>query len=181
MGARFGFWTAFIVTMALYAAIVGWSAPYIAAQAGGALIFDLRPMGYSFTEAEAFLQALTPEGASFYRAIQLRLDLLYPVLLAATICWALLWLMPPWKGRALVLLAPILAMVFDYAENVFIHRMLLVGAEGLTPELVSRASLFSQLKAAFSTVSFLLLLAVITVWAYRRFRQPAGVRSAAPR
>lgn len=179
MGARVGFWTTFGVTMALYAAIVGWSAPYISAQAGNAAIFDLRPMGYSFEEALTFLQTLTPDGASFYRSVQLRLDLLYPVFMAATICWALLWLMPPWKGRAVLLAAPILAMVFDYAENLFIYRMLIAGVDELTPELVAQASLFSQLKAAFSTVSFSLLLVVIVLWGYRRFWPSAKARSAA--
>lgn len=179
MGARVGYWATFAVTMALYAVIVGWSAPYISSQAGNAVIFDLRPMGYSFEEAAAFLQTLTPDGASFYHSVQLRLDLLYPVLMAATLCWALLWLMPPWKGRAVVLAAPILAMVFDYAENLYIYRMLIAGADGLTPDLVARASLFSQLKAAFSTVSFTLLLIVMGVWGYDKFRQSAKARPSA--
>ncbi len=173
MGARVGFWLTIVATAALYAAIIGWSAPYISAQAGGAAIFDLRPMGYSFEEAVAFLQGLNPDGARFYRAVQLRLDLFYPLLIAVTTGWALLWLMPPWRGRTFVVAAPVLAMVFDYAENFFIHHMLLAGPEGLSPELVSRASLSSRLKAIFSTLSFSLLLIVVAFWAYRRFWQTA--------
>jgi hypothetical protein len=176
MGARIGFWTLVAATVALNAAIVGWSAPYISAQAGGAPIFDLRPLGYTFAEARAFLQALTPEGTGFYRAVQLRLDLLYPALLALSIGWALVWLMPRWKARAVVLVPPVFAMIFDYAENVAIHRMLMVGADGLTPELVAQASLLSQLKALSSTVSFSLLLVVMGLWFWRRLR----ARAAAP-
>lgn len=156
-------------TLALYALILLWSAPRIAAAAGGLPIFDLRPAGYSLDEARAFLAALDPAGRAFYRSVQLRLDAVYPVLFALTFAWAVLRMLPPGKGRGLMILPPILAAAFDHVENALVARMLDAGAAGVAPDLVASASTATQLKSALTSLTFLLVLfAGLAAWRRQR-------------
>jgi hypothetical protein len=140
---------------------------------GGRAVFDMLPAGYSYAEAQAFLAALSPEGAEFYLRVQHRLDLIYPALLAISTGWAMVRLAPRWRWRSALLLVPIPGMVFDYLENRAVAVMLSAGADGLTPEMVAQASRFSQLKAIFSALSLSLLLVLILAWAFRRWRARA--------
>lgn len=164
------FWAVVAATLAIYAVMLGWSLPAISDAAGGRAVFDMLPAGYSYAEAEAFLAALSPEGADFYLHVQHRLDLIYPALLAISTGWAMVRLAPRWRWRAALLLVPIPGMVFDYLENRAVAAMLAAGADGLTPEMVAQASRFSQLKAIFSALSLGLLLALCLAWAFRRWR-----------
>jgi len=167
------FWAVVAATLAVYAVMLGWSIPAISDAAGGRAVFDMLPAGYSYAEAQAFLAALSPEGADFYLRVQHRLDLIYPALLAISTGWAMVRLAPRWRWRPALLLAPIAGMVFDYLENRAVAAMLSAGADGLTPEMVAQASRFSQLKAIFSTLSLGLLLVLILAWAFRRWRERA--------
>ena len=72
------FWLTFAATIVVYAIMVVWSLPTITASADGQVPFDLRPLGYSYDEARAFLLALSDEGRHFYTAVQHRLDHIYP-------------------------------------------------------------------------------------------------------
>ena len=167
------FWAVVFATVAVYAVMLGWSIPAISDAAGGRAVFDILPAGYSYAEAQAFLAALSPDGADFYLRVQHRLDLIYPALLAISTGWAMVRLAPRWRWRLALLLAPIPGMVFDYLENRAVAAMLSAGADGLTPEMVAQASRYSQLKAIFSTLSLGLLLVLILAWAYRRWRARA--------
>ena len=71
------FWLLFAATLSVYIVIVGWAIPMIAAEADGLTPFDMRPYGYSFDEARAFLSALTPRGVEIYLGPQQRLDTFY--------------------------------------------------------------------------------------------------------
>jgi hypothetical protein len=128
----------------------------------------MRPGGYGVDEARAFLTALSAEGREFYLRVQHRLDLVYPPLMALATGWALVRLAPGGGAWRLMALVPVLGMVFDWLENAAVARMLAAGPEGLTAEMVARASLMSQLKAGFTTVSLSLLLIFLALWALRR-------------
>jgi hypothetical protein len=173
MLARILFWSVVVATIGVYATMILWSIPTISAEAGGHPIFDMRPTGYTLDEAERFLRALTPEGANLYLDVQHRLDLVYPALLAVSTGWALIRLVPRWRWRFVLLLVPIPGMVFDYLENHAVSAMLAAGADGLTVEIVARASMFSRLKAAFTTLSLVLLLILVFVGAFRWWRSRA--------
>ena len=86
---RVAFWILLVVTLAVYVVMINWSLPLIAERADGLRPFDLRPIGYDFDEAKAFLAALKPEGAEFYLGVQHKLDSIYPALLAATLFFAI--------------------------------------------------------------------------------------------
>src|SRR4051812_21399203 len=123
------FWGLVGVTVAVYGTMLGWSLPTISAAASGLAPFDMRPGGYSFSEAQAFLRALTADGASFYRSVQQRLDIVYPALLAATLFFSILASAPRqlgrWRYAAFILAVPI--ALFDYLENHAVAVMIAAG------------------------------------------------------
>jgi hypothetical protein len=165
---RSAFWALFAVTTAVYLVMILWSLPRVAAAAGGAAPFDLRLLGYGFDEAQAFLAALRPDGAAFYLGVQHRLDIAYPALLALTLFFAIRALAPrrgPIPPPLLALIA-LPGAVFDYLENAAVAAMLRLGASGVTPEIVARASLWTILKSAFTAIAMVVLvvLAAMALW-----------------
>ncbi len=162
------------MTLGDYLVMVLWSIPKISAAAGGLAVFDLRPGGYTFEEARAFLAALSAEGAQFYANVQHRLDAAYPALLAVTLAWSILRLAPARWGiwRHLLAATAIPGMIFDYLENRDVAHMLALGPDGITPGLVETASFHSQAKAATSAVAMTILLVLLILWAFRRWRAP---------
>lgn len=165
-------WVVAAATICVYATMLVWSIPKISAEAGGLPVFDLRPGGYSYAEAQAFLAALSADGKRFYASVQLRLDTAYPALLAVTLAWSILRLAPAGWGvfRPLLAATPVPGMIFDYWENSDVARMLAAGPDGVTPAMVKAASFHSQAKAAATTVSMTVLLVLLAIWAVRRFR-----------
>jgi len=166
------YWTLFACTLVLYGTILGWSLPQVSAAAGELLPFDLRPGGYDFDAARAFLAALTPDGAAFYSGVQHQLDLFYPPLMSLTLFFAVAALTPArlggWKW---LLAAPALVIAAcDLMENACVDLMLDAGATGLTPEIVATASGWTVAKSTLSTVVMCLLLALLAVkgWAALR-------------
>lgn len=164
---RIAFWILFAVTMAVYGTMVLWSLPRISSAAGGLAPFDMRPTGYTFIEAQAFLNALQPEAVEFYLNVQERLDFAYPALLAITLFFAIAALLPRRLGAWLWLIAlvAIPGSIFDYFENAAVSAILVAGHDGLTLQLVETASRWTVLKSGFSTVAMvtLLVLAVVRV------------------
>ena len=153
--------------------MVFWSLPRISAAAEGLAPFDVRPLGYTFAEAEEFVSALTPDGAEFYLDVQHKLDLVYPALLAATLFFAIAALLPHRLGawRWLVALIAIPGSVFDYLENDAVSTMLDAGDAGLTPGLVETANRWTVLKSAFSAVAMVIVVALIVLRALEKFRR----------
>jgi hypothetical protein len=166
------FWLLAAVTAAVYGIIVGWSLPFISSQASGLAPFDMRPTGYSFEEARSFLATLTPEGTEFYRNVQHRLDIVFPLLQATTLYLALAALLSPQFGRSrwLWLMPVFLVAIFDWAENVAVAKMLAAGAGALSPELVADASRWSVLKSGVTTVAFVAVLAALAWRGLRAYR-----------
>ncbi len=165
------FWIIFAITMGIYATMLFWSLPIITNYSSGLLPFDLRPNGYDFNEAKALLLALSNEGIDFYQNIQLKLDTIYPALMAISLILAYRLLAPAKLGRWRALLYPfaIFAAIFDYFENYSINKMLTLGSDKITPELVLSANGFSTTKALFVTISLSILFVLIVLWVLRKF------------
>ena len=167
---KLAFWLVFVVMAAVYATMLLWTLPAISAEAGGLAPFDMRPLGYSFDEARAFLAALSAEGRELYLHVQLWLDILYPVLLAATLVLAIILLTTPGWLRWLLIVPALLGMVFDYLENLAIGRMLEAGPNSLTEALVTEASRWTMLKSGFTTISMVAVMILLGVWVVARRR-----------
>jgi len=167
------FWIVFALTMGIYATMLIWSLPTISSAAGGLMPFDMRPSGYSFEEAKTFLAALPQDIVAFYRDVQSNmLDMAYPGLLGISLFLAIGILAPDAFGRWKWLLALIAipGSVFDYMENTNIRLMLFLGPDNITPEIVATASERTQSKAMFTTIAMSVLLILLIVWGWNKFR-----------
>ena len=128
----------------------------------GLVPFDLRPTGYSPTEARALLSALGEQGRSYYLERQMVLDLFYPVLLALTLSHLLSLIKP---RPNLILLRRIClglvwcAALFDYLENLGIATMLMRWPT-VPDALIINTSFASVLKAGTTTAGLVVLLVV---------------------
>ena len=172
------FRSVFVLMIGIYMTMLVLTLPAISEQAGNLPAFDMRPGGYSFEEAQAFLAALSPKGKAIYLGLQSQLDLIYPFLLAVFTGSSILLLVPPrWGGwgKALALLA-IPGAAFDYLENSAVALMLNAGPDALTPRMVEFASRMTFLKSVTTSLSLSVLLVLFFGWLWRRFR-PAPQRS----
>ena len=91
----------------LWAVMFFGSLEHLTRLADGLLPFDIRPWGYSYAEARAFLAAIGELGRSYYANPELILDTLYPPLYAVSRGLALWWLTMPGRIRK----APVLLKI----------------------------------------------------------------------
>ena len=165
------YWVVVAATVANYLTMVLWSLPKISEAAGGSMPFDMRPSGYSFDDAQAFLIAITDTGRDFYLHTQHLLDAFYPALFAITVAIALVHLLPRYWGWAFGAIA-VLAAGFDYLENHAVAAMLSVETDALTQAMVSTANNWTLAKSVGVTLasSALLIALCIKGFAWLRSR-----------
>jgi hypothetical protein len=162
----------FALCLAVYLAIVLWSLPFIAGAAGGLTPFDLRPTGYGFADAKAFLTALSPEGLARYAGAQRLLDLLYPPLLALVLAIPL-WLFSarlPGAVRLALVALTVLGMLFDLLENYRVAGMLAAGPDRVTADMVAAASRATVIKSAATGAAMVVLLGLLVWRGVQRWR-----------
>ncbi len=166
------YWLVFFAMIGVYALMLFWSLPKIIAD-DGIMLFDLRPKGYSFEEAQQILNSLSPQAIEFYKNIQASiLDMIFPALLFLTLALAY-WLLAPtnWgRWRFLILLFALPGTIFDYLENFTIIKMLDLGAQNINADIVKYASTYTIYKSASVTLSLFVLLALIGIFAYQKYR-----------
>ena len=68
----------FSLTMVVYFSMLFYSIPAVSEFAPELPIFDLSPMGYSFSYASELLNTLGAEGRDIYLSTQLPIDFIYP-------------------------------------------------------------------------------------------------------
>ena len=170
---RLIFWLMFAVMTGVYLVMVLWSIPQIVADAGGLLAFDMRPMGYSFDEAGAFLEALSDEGRLFYLNVQQMLDSAYPALFAVVMVMVMafthLFRRLP---RVLAIAFALAGAGFDYLENAAVAVMLRAG-DSVTETMVATASRWTVLKSGAVTLALVALLIGLGMAFIRRQRATA--------
>ena len=128
----------------------------------GHVPFDMRPFGYSSTEAATLLEALGVEGRAYYLSHQIALDTLYPFMLALTLIATICWYGQRMTNRKLVrfgIAFSVCSALFDYVENLGIVAMILNWPEVSVP-LVYTSSTATILKSAQTSVAVLLTLLV---------------------
>jgi hypothetical protein len=131
--------------------------------------FDLYMTGFSAQEAADNLVCLGQDGISVYRAIELREDVIYPIIYTIFLglgifIWAGYCTKQKWLA---VLLAffPVAAMLSDYVENASIISLLdQYGQAEIDGNTVKKASFFNQMKWFFAFTS-MALFAFFGIWA----------------
>lgn len=139
----------------------------------GTQAFDLKTFGYSQSEATMMLQNLDQSTVDFYLFPQLLLlDILYPILLAvflSTVIIRLSDLIKISRGHVLsnLFMLPFITMFIDYFENIMISLML-INPTSVTSGIIKIASIFTQMKGGFTTLSWLVILILLTIWVSKK-------------
>jgi hypothetical protein len=167
---QWAFWGLFAVTLGVYLAMVLWSLPRLQVMAGGLAGFDLRPMGYSPSEARELLAALGPKGADFYLSVQLWIDSVYPGLMAAVLIFAFAALAQGIWVWILTAGAFVMAGC-DYLENHAIAGLLRAGPDAVNDAMITSASGWTLWKSISSTVVFTALLVLLARAGWLRLRR----------
>src|SRR5262249_44958773 len=143
--------------------------------ASGLTPFDIRPTGYSYAEARAFLEAIGQQGRGYYVCPELVIDTVYPPLYAVSRGLALWWLtMPghvredpvPLKVRYALIAVPVLMASLDLFENGCIAVMLWTWPD-LSHSLVEVASLATQVKIIAGVLTEVLMGVLAVIWLMR--------------
>ena len=169
-------WLLFVIwllTGALYLLMLLWSLPHLTQIAGGLPMFDMRPGGYSYPEAQALLMALGTEGRGFYLAVQHRLDTLFPGLEALALGLAF-WRLFPRRFAVPLACVALAGAVFDWLENAAVAVLLRMDPGAVTPSLVAVANRWTVLKSSAVTLAMtaLLLALILALWRHLRSRRP---------
>lgn len=159
MSWRSAYWLCVLAALSVYAAMVLWTLPTIAREAGGLPAFDLRPFGYSEAEARAFLTALSAEGRALYTGPQRVLDLFYPALLGISLIGPVLWLVQSGLWRAVFIGVILSATASDYLENYLVAGLL---AGDIQAHAIFAASRMTMLKSALDSCAFVIVLVLST-------------------
>lgn len=169
-------WLLFLVmSQSIYAIMQNYSIPRTSREAGGLLIFDMNPLGYTYEYAHKFLTQLSEEGYTLYLHVQLPLDILFPILNCLTGLSTFILLirlynkvkntsaLPIYSSFSKAVLAlPIAAMLFDYLENIMIFTMLAYKA-AVPISLVFVASTFTIIKSISTVVFYIVVIAILLV------------------
>jgi hypothetical protein len=148
---------------------------HLAHLAGGMTPFDIRPKGYSYTEARAFLEAIGEQGRRYYFSPELVIDTFYPPLYAVSRGLALWWLtMPgrvreaplPLRIRCALIAVPILMASLDLFENGCIALMLWTWPD-LSHRLVEVSSMATRIKIIAGVITEALMGALAAIWLMR--------------
>ncbi len=148
--------------------------PRINAQIG-TQAFDLKTFGYSQEEATLMIQNLDQSTIDFYIFPQLLLlDILYPILLALFLSTLIirlsnLILVNPNHIYSNLFMLPFIAMLIDYLENIMILVMITNPTE-VSSGVIKAASIFTQMKGTFTTISWVVILILFVIWLNKKWR-----------
>lgn len=135
----------------------------------GTQAFDLKTFGYSQSEATMMLRHLDQSTIDLYLFPQLfLLDILYPILLALFLSTLIIRLSNLIKVNqnhvfSSLFVLPFIAMFIDYFENIMISLMI-TNPINVSSEVIKTASLFTQMKGGFTTLSWLVILILLGIW-----------------
>ena len=169
MSKRRAYWLIFAVMLMVYGAMVFWTLPTISDGAGGLIAFDLRPTGYSVSEARAFLGNLSDEARAIYMGPQRWLDMVYPALLGIVLAGALRAFVGHVVLCRVLLMVVLVSVLADYYENFLVAQML-VENQAASDALISSASRATIAKSALAGVAMTALLIALAKAGFARWR-----------
>lgn len=160
----------FIAANGIYITMLAYSIPKVMAFSGGLPLFDMSPMGYSYSDAMALLDQLGEQGRHLYLTLQLVLDLFYPALFGLCYFCLTQWLIAAGKVNhqfwQTIARLPLFVCLFDYSENIGIG-MMLTQYPSISESLVSVTSFFTLVKSLLTMTYFLGLIALLVLLAYK--------------
>jgi len=161
----------FLLTNLVYGTMLFFTIPHVMKYTNGMALLDMMPAGYRVDYVQTLLNTLGPDGRNAYRYIQLPVDMIYPFLfglsyslILAYFLYQLKWIEKP---VFYIVLLPIVAGLFDYAENIGIFTMLQTYPD-FSKTIASVTNIFTIVKSATSTVSFFVLLILVIALLIRK-------------
>ena len=174
MSSKTGIVILFLLAHLVLILMMVFTFPRINAQFG-TQAFDLKTFGYSQEEATSMIQNLDQSTIDFYIFPQLLLlDILYPILLGLFLSTLIIRLsnlieLSPNRIYSNLFILPFIAMFIDYLENSMILVMI-SNPEEISSGLIKVASIFTQMKAAFTTMSWLVILILFVIWLTKKWK-----------
>lgn len=155
-----------VICMMVYFSMIWITIPKVQSYAQGYKILDLMPTGYSLSYVHSLFDALGESGRAEYLCTQIPVDLIYPALFGISSCLLIAFLLSKlnkihtaWFYSCYL---PIIAAVFDYAENIGIITML-----KHYPHIHTGTYIFTYIctlcKSWFTSV-YVILLGVLIFW-----------------
>ena len=141
----------------------------------GTQAFDLKPFGYSQSEAAMMLQNLDQSTIDLYLFPQLfLLDILYPILLALFLSTLIIRLSNLLKINqnhifSNLFILPFIAMFSDYFENIMISLIITNPINELSG-VIKTANIFTLMKGVFTTLSWLIILILLFAWLINKWK-----------
>lgn len=159
----------FIVTTALYLAMLFVSIPQLKVFSGGMDILDMKPMGYDKNYVFQLFEYLGEKGRNYYLFCQIPLDMLYPGFYSVTYSLLITYFLKKLSWFSLrfsfLCIMPILGGFFDYLEN-FGTIFMLISYPKIPEILPSLNNIFTIIKSIFISISqttFLMLLLIFGI------------------
>ena len=163
--------TIFMLTNLVYLFMIFITIPKVMQYASGMDLFDMMPAGYRVEYAQSLLNTLGPDGRRAYMYSQLPVDMIYPLLFGLTYSLMLAYFLNKlmWFDKPVffIVLLPLVAGLFDYAENIGIFSMLQAYPD-FSVSTAAWTNSFTIIKSALSTVSFVILLTLLAFFLVRR-------------
>ena len=166
----------FLITNIVYAAMLLVTIPKVMSFTGEMKLFDMLPMGYSLEYANSLLKILGETGRSAYLYNQIPLDMIYPLLFGITYAFIIAFFLKKLNkldgSLFYVSLLPLAAGLFDYFENLGIISMLLNYPNEMDT-LIMTTNVFTILKSALTTFTFITLIIVMVVLGVKKVLKKA--------
>lgn len=151
-----------VIYLVYAAAIMGWGASKIQTLSGKEVqVLDLGYTGYSPEAVSKYLDDYTPEAKQFAIIFEKIADSFYPIIYTTLLTLLLAWV---FKANiqsnnkvGYLLLLPLLVMLFDFAENIHIIKMLQLHPD-IQEDIVKRGSFFTMSKWGLFGVTALIIL-----------------------
>ncbi|MCX7744381.1 MAG: hypothetical protein N2167_07445 [Flavobacteriales bacterium] len=164
-------WGLLLIYMAMALWIMPKAASKIEPYSNGLKLLDLE-LSYTLHQVQLLFETLGEEGRTIYRVIEYTEDFFYPLsyglLLSLGIVYFFKKSFPKITQMALLGIFPLVAMMFDYAENFLIIQMLSAYPQ-ISETKVILASSATTLKWGFVIVSLLLIFSALIVHLFKRY------------
>jgi hypothetical protein len=139
--------------------------------AGDEKILDLR-FGYSIEDVKDYLNALGENGRNYYLNKFHFIDTFYPVIYCAFYLITLGYFIKrviSKKWKYLILLLPVIGIICDYGENIFIN-LFIKNINNISDATVLMANVFTKIKFISAYGSLLLIIILLTIFIIKKIR-----------
>jgi len=147
--------------------------PHVMNFSGGMKLLDMRPTGYNAEYVNTLLNALGEKGRHAYLFTQIPVDMIYPSLFGITNCLVFAYFLKKLgkleSSLFYLCFIPLFAGFFDYLENFGIITLL--NSFPHNSFLLSQTTnLFTVLKSLFTTFYFIILIILLVLFGWNRFK-----------